>query len=106
MRLRITARHIEVPPLLQELIQSKVDKLDKFGHKLLGLHVILGREKYFYTAELTLSTKGLVLVGKARDRRDLLTCMEQAVMKLKEQLRRHESKMVEKRRRAARRLLV
>jgi len=103
MRITITARHIEVPPLFQELLLSKLQKLDHFGHKVLGLHAIFGRERYFYTAELTLTAKGLNLVGKAKDRRDLLTCMEAALMKLKEQLRRHESKQLEKRRRAARR---
>ena len=105
MRLRVTARHVEIPSLFEELLQSKVDKLEKFGHKIVGLHAIFGREKYYYTAELTLSAKGMVLVGTARDRRDLLTCMEQAIMKLKEQLRRHESKLIEKRRRAARELV-
>ena len=105
MRVTVTARQrVELPPLLQEMLQAKVEKLDRFGHRILGVHAIFGREKYYYTAELTLSTKGMLIVGKSKDERDLLTCMEQALMKLKEQLRRHESKMVEKRRRALRKL--
>ena len=99
MRVTITARHIEVSPLLEELLRSKVDKLERFGHKLIALHAIFGQEKYFYTTELTLSAKGVTLVGKAKDRRDILTCMEEALMKLKEQLRRRESRLVEYRRR-------
>lgn len=102
MRLTVTARHIELPPLLTELLRSKVEKLDRFGHKLLAVHAIFGRERYYYTTELTLLTKGLTLVGKARNERDLLTCMEEALMKLKEQLRRHESKQLERLRRLAR----
>ncbi|MBI3615274.1 MAG: ribosome-associated translation inhibitor RaiA [Candidatus Omnitrophica bacterium] len=99
MRVTLTARHVEVPELFRELLMSKLEKLEHFGHEILGLHAIFGRERYFYTAELTLTTKGLTLVGKAKDQRDLLTCMEEALMKLKEQLRRHESKQVENRRR-------
>ena len=105
MRVTVTARQrVELPPLLQEMLQAKVEKLDRFGHRILGVHAIFGREKYYYTAELTLSAKGMLIVGKSKGERDLLTCMEQALMKLKEQLRRHESKMVEKRRRALRKL--
>ena len=101
MRVRITARHIVVPENFKELLITKLEKLEHFGHEILGLHAIFGKERYFYTAELTLTTKGLALVGKAKDQRDLLTCMESALMKLKEQLRRDESKRVEKRRRSA-----
>lgn len=87
--------------MLEELLRSKVERLERFGHKLLGLHAIFGRERYLYTAELTLTAKGLALVGRAKDRHDILTCMEEALMKLKEQLRRHESKRVERMRRLA-----
>ncbi len=103
MRVRITARHVLVPDSFRKLLTAKLEKLEHFGHPVLGLHAIFGKERYFYTAELTLATRGLTFVGKAKDRRDLLTCAEGALMKLKEQLRRHESKIVENRRRVARR---
>ena len=106
MRVTITARHVEVPEIFRELLLSKTEKLEHFGHRILGIHAIFGRERYFYTAELTLTAKGLTLVGKAKERRDLMTCMEQAVTKLKEQLRRDESKQVERRRRAARKVKI
>lgn len=99
MRITITARHIVVPENFKELLLEKLPKLEHFGHKILGLHAIFGMERYFYTAELTLSIKGSTLAAKAKDRGDLLTCVEEALMKLKEQLRRRESKRAERRRR-------
>jgi ribosomal subunit interface protein len=102
MRITVTARHTEVPRSVKELLENKTEKLEKFGHKLIKLHAIFDKEKYNYTTELTLHAKGILFVGKAKNRRDFLTCMEEAVMKLKEQLRRHESKLVEKRRRPGR----
>jgi len=104
MRVTITARHIEIPDTLEEMLVAKLEKLERFGHKLIGLHAIFGREHYLYTAELNLSAKGLTLVGKAKDERDLLTCMEAALMKLKEQLRRRESKRLGRLRRQARQM--
>ena len=102
MRITVTARHSEISPLLKELLLSKVEKLERFGHKLISLHAIFDQEKYFYTAELTLAGKGTTFVARAKDRKDLLTCMEGALMKLKEQLCRRESKLIERNRRVVR----
>ena len=99
MRITITARHLEIPELLEELLRSKAEKLERFGHKLNSLHAIFDREKYLYTAELTLSAKGMSLVGRAKHPKDLLTCMEEALDKLHAQLTRREEKRVERLRR-------
>ncbi|MCM8794698.1 MAG: ribosome-associated translation inhibitor RaiA [Candidatus Omnitrophica bacterium] len=103
MRVTITARHTEVPGSIKEILESKVDKLEHFGHKLIALHAVFDKEKYNYTVELTLYGKGISLVGKAKNKRDFLTCMEEALMKLKQQLTRRESKMQEKNKRLIRR---
>ncbi|MBI3333034.1 MAG: ribosome-associated translation inhibitor RaiA [Candidatus Omnitrophica bacterium] len=92
MKITVTARHVELPDWVQELLKSKVEKLERFGHTLLQAHAIFGREKYLYTAELTLSTKGANLVGKAKHATDLLTCMEEALSKLERQLKRLQEK--------------
>lgn len=92
MRVIVTGRHVEIPENFKELLVSKVEKLERFGHQLIKLHAIFGRERYLYTAELTLTAKGFILVGHAKEAGDLLTCAEEAVMKLKEQLCRRESK--------------
>ena len=95
MKITITARHTEVPALAEQMLRTKVEKLERFGHKLNSLHAIFGREKYLYTVELTLSIKGASLVGKAKHDADLLTCVEEALSKLETQLKRREDKQVE-----------
>lgn len=104
MRITLTARHIEVPDRYKEFLESKLQKIERYGHKLIGLHAILDREKYLYTAELTLFAKGMTLVGKAKHDKDLFTCVEDALHKIKAQLQRHEEKRMEKNRRIARKL--
>ena len=101
MQLTITAREIEVPEMLEELLRSKVEKLELFGRKLTSLHAIIGREKYLYTAELVLSTKGARLTGRSKHPKDMLTSMEEALAKLERQLERHEDKQVNLPRRRA-----
>lgn len=99
MRITITSRHIEIPELLEKMLRSKVERLERFGHKLIALHAIFDRQKYLYTAELTLTGKEIGLVSRAKHSKDLLTCMEQALDKLHVQLTRHEEKKIERLRR-------
>lgn len=99
MQLKITARHIETSPLLEQMLRAKVGKLDRFGHKLNAVHAIFGKDRHLYTAELTLTAKGLAVVGKASHPKDLLTCMEQALEKVEHQLQRREDKRGEEVRR-------
>ncbi len=104
MKITVTARHMEVPPLAEQMLRSKVEKLEHFGHKLIALHAILGKEKYLYTVELNLSIKGTALVGKAKHDSDLLTAIEWAVAKIERQLIKKEDKdLDEVRRRTAHR---
>ena len=100
MKLTITARQsLKVPETLEQMLRSKAEKLEHFGHKLIALHAIFGKEKYLYTTELTLSTKGARLVGRAKHPHDMLTCVEEALMKLETQLKRREDKLVDEKRR-------
>ena len=81
--------------MLDQLLRTKAEKLERFGHKIVSVHAIFGREKYLYTAELTLSAKGMNLAGRAKHPNDLLTCMEEALSKLERQLKKREEKRVE-----------
>lgn len=85
--------------MAEQMLRSKVEKLERFGHKLNSLHAIFGKEKYLYTTELTLSAKGIQLVGRAQHDGDLLTCIEEAIAKLETQLKKREDKKVDEVRR-------
>ena len=98
MKITITARNMEVPPLAQQMLRSKADRLDRFG-KITSVHAIFGKEKYLFTAELTLSAKGIRVVSRAKHKTDLLTCIEEAVTKLETQLDRHDHKLKDEARR-------
>ena len=104
MKITITARHTQVPPLAERMLRAKAEKLERFGHKLLSLSVVFDKEKYLYTVELALDVKGARLVSRAKHKSDLLTCIEEAVSKLETQLERREDKKVDEvRRRTAHR---
>ena len=99
MQLTIAARQLKVPETLEQMLRTKAQHLERFGHQLLSLHAVFGKEKYLYTTELTLSTKGVRLVGRAKHPHDMLTCLEQALTKLERQLERREDKRSDEKRR-------
>lgn len=99
MKLTITGRHLEIPETLEGMLRAKVEHLQRFGHKLNNVHAIFDRQKYLYTVELTLSAKGLALVGRATHKKDLLSCMEEALAKVEAQLKRRDDKRTQEQRR-------
>ncbi len=99
MKITITARKTEVPPLAEKMLREKAEKLEKFGHTPLSLSAVFDKEKYLYTVELTLDVKGARLVSHASHKTDLLTCIEEALSKLETQLERREDKKVDEVRR-------
>ena len=101
MKISVTARHTEVPSLAEQMLRSKVEKLDRFGHQIRALHAVFDKEKYLYAVELTLDVKGARLVARAKHKSDLLTCIEEALSKLETQLERREDKKVDEVRRRA-----
>ena len=99
MKITVTVRHTEVPALAEKMLRAKAQKLEKFGHLLRSLSAVFDKEKYLYTVELTLDVKGARLVGRAKHKLDLLTCIEEALSKLETQLERREDKQIDELRR-------
>ena len=100
MRIEITARHMVLPESVQEMLRTKLQKLERLDEKIVSIHAIFGKEKHLFTVELTLAGKGLRLAAKGKHSKDLLTAMEQALEKIERQLKKEEKKKrVESRRR-------
>ncbi len=64
MRLTITGRHVDVTEALRRYIDTRMQRLDRYGLKLDEAQVILGVEKYRHTAEVILTVNGRVIQGK------------------------------------------
>lgn len=64
MRLTITGRHIEVTEALRQHIDSRMQRLERYGMRLDEAQVILEVEKYRHTAEVILALNGAVIQGK------------------------------------------
>ena len=52
MRLMITGRHVAVTPALREYIETRMERLDRYGLKLGTLQILLSVEKFHHVAEV------------------------------------------------------
>ena len=73
MRLMITGRHVAVTPALREYVETRMERLDRYGLKLGTLQILLSLEKFHHVAEVV----GVVQGGAFKRRRRPKKCMPQ-----------------------------
>lgn len=92
MEIRITGKNLSVTTGIQNWVQKKVSKLEKYVPHLES-HVIIKKEKYFYIAEITASAKHLRAYGEGRDKDNLYTAIDWACDRLTKQLKKFREKV-------------
>ena len=101
MKITYTGMHGDLPPKLQEKLDTKFSKLSKMvdqrGEK--GAHVVVTSERHLHNAEITMQFYDHQLVGIGSDA-DLFTALAQALEKLEKQAVKHRAKWREKTRRS------
>ena len=64
MRLMITGRHVAVTPALREYVETRMERLDRYGLKLGTLQILLSLEKFHHVAEVVGVVQGRRLQAK------------------------------------------
>jgi len=91
MKLTVTGRNIEITDAINDHLDRKMQKtiLD-LGEKA-DVHVALSVEKHRHFAEITVKTKGFT-VHSDEETSDLYTAMDNALVKIEKQLRKHKDR--------------
>ena len=92
MKLTVAGRNIEITDGIREHLQSKMDKtIHDLGDEA-DVHVALSVEKHLHFAEVTVKTKGFS-VHSTEETNDLYASMDNALVKIEKQLRKHKEKV-------------
>lgn len=91
MKLTVTGRNIEITDGIREHLQSKMDKTINDLVEKADIHVALNVEKRRHFAEITVKTKGFTVHG-TEETDDLYTSIDNALVKIEKQLRKHKDK--------------
>ena len=91
MKLTVAGRNIEITDGIREHLQSKMDKtIHDLGEEA-DVHVALSVEKHRQFAEVTVKTKGFS-VHSTEKTDNLYASMDNALVKIEKQLRKHKEK--------------
>jgi putative sigma-54 modulation protein len=96
MNIEITARHFDLTPELKEHIDKEVNGLTRYFENIISSEVILDVEKYRQSAEIKVRVYRENITGKA-DTDDMYQSIEQAIGKVKKQLKKYKGKLKDKR---------
>ena len=96
MNIEITARHFDLTPELKEHIENEVTGLTRYFENIISSEVILDVEKYRQTAEIKVKVYNASLTGTS-DTDDMYASIEQAMDKVKTQLKKYKERLKEKR---------
>jgi putative sigma-54 modulation protein len=93
MKLRITGRHMAITPALREYVESRFDRLDRYGLKVGPLQVVLGVEKLQHKAEAVGAVNGKSLQAKTSTR-EMYATIDALADRLDTQLRKWKERLV------------
>ncbi|WHZ22529.1 MAG: Ribosome hibernation promoting factor Hpf [Nitrospira sp.] len=87
MRLMITGRHVAVTPALRHYVETRMERLDRYGLKLGTLQILLSLEKFHHVAEVVGVVQGRRLQAKTSTE-EMYASIDQVVDKLDAQVRK------------------
>jgi len=95
MRINITARHFELPELLNELIEKKKRKFEKFENLIVDFALSLSKDSAYFISEGKIKLKTGIINAKVRNS-DLGLAVNETFERLLTQLKKHHEKLIEK----------
>lgn len=90
MQIKVTGRHVEVPPEVRAYIEEKVQKLPRFYDRIHEIEVILGHESEQFTTEIIVHADRKHTFVASDTGPDTYALVDMVVEKLERQLRRHK----------------
>ncbi len=93
MNIVVKARHMDISGDLRQRVESKAEKLSRYFDELQTIEVILDTEADKPLVEIIATARRkTIFVATARED-DMISCIDQCVRKISEQIRRHKGKV-------------
>lgn len=93
MKIRITGRRMEITPALQQYLETRFERLDRYGLKVGSVQVVLGVEKLQHKAEAVCSVNGKRVQAKTSTR-EMYATIDALVDRVDAQLRKWKDRLV------------
>ncbi len=94
MRLRITGRHMGITPALRQYVETRFERLDRYGLKVGSLQVVLDVEKLQHKAEVVGVVSGKRVQAKTSTR-EMYATIDALVDRVDAQFRKWKERLVD-----------
>lgn len=91
MNTRITGKHIEISPEIRSFIEKSLERIEKYENHILDCVVVIEANEKRYNVEIEIHVKKHVFTG-SDESFDLTTSIDNAINKVKTQLKKFEEK--------------
>ncbi len=89
MDIRFLTRNVEMNVELQDYMESKMSKLEKFFSKILSSQVVISFNRGKYGVEVTSNANGVIMRGEEQDA-DIRRAFDKALKNLERQIKKHK----------------
>lgn len=96
MKLEITSRGHTMTDFLQDYVEKRIERLEKYVHGEGEIHVILERDTIGQIVEINMHALHKIMHAR-EEGEHVRDCIDKAVTKIEAQLRKHKEKITEKR---------
>jgi len=91
MDVKITGKHVEISPQIRIFIEKALERLEKFEHHMMNCEVIVELNEKRYKVEVEVDVKKHRFTS-SDESFDLITSIDEAVNRMKTQLKKFEEK--------------
>ncbi|WP_427338090.1 ribosome hibernation-promoting factor, HPF/YfiA family [Caloranaerobacter sp. DY30410] len=92
MKIIVSGKNIEVTNALRDVVEKKMEKLDKYFHKDVEVHVTMNVEKNRHIIEVTIPFEGGIIRAE-EENSDMYTSIDKVIDVLERQIRKHKTKL-------------
>ncbi len=93
MKLKITGRHMDITPALRDYVETRFERLDRYGLKVGTLQVVLGVEKLQHKAEVIGAVNGKPVQAKTSTR-EMYATIDALIDRVDAQFRKWKERLV------------
>ena len=95
MQITVTARGVEVPRDLKEVVERRLTKLERLLRQIETVDITCSRERQWRVVEIVINANGLLVRGEDRAM-DIRSALENLVDKLERRVKKSRSKLLDR----------
>ncbi len=93
MQVKISSRHIQVTPAIEEYASKKIEKFPRYFNRVQQVDVVIDKSRNGYTVEIITDVEHHEPIVATSSHEDLYACLDVGIDRSLRQLKDHKSKL-------------